>query len=99
MAANACIGAGFADFALIAYHFQKTASVTANLIPIYYAVAMATGAMGGLVFGRLFDKLGLTVVLAVFFLSSFFAPLVFLGSIWTALIVMLSSACGLQLEM
>src|SRR5438477_10920951 len=98
MAANACIGAGFADFALIAYHFQKTASVTANLIPIYYAVAMATGAMGALVFGKLFDKLGLAVVLAVFFLSSFFAPLVFLGSSWTALIGMILWGIGMSAQ-
>ena len=98
MAANACIGAGFADFALIAYHFQKTASVTANLIPIYYAIAMATGAMGALVFGKLFDKLGLAVVLAVFFLSSFFAPLVFLGSSWTALIGMILWGIGMSAQ-
>jgi predicted MFS family arabinose efflux permease len=98
MAANACIGAGFADFALIAYHFQKTASVPANLIPIYYAVAMATGALGALVFGKLFDKLGLAVVLAVFFLSAFFAPLVFLGSSWIALIGMIFWGIGMSAQ-
>src|SRR5207237_10543894 len=43
LGANACIGAGLADFALIAYHFAKTASVATELIPIYYAAAMATG--------------------------------------------------------
>src|SRR5205823_2245816 len=75
IAANACIGAGFADFALIAFHFQKTAAVATNLIPVYYAVAMAMGALGALVFGKLFDKIGIAVVLAVFFLSSFFPPL------------------------
>ena len=85
IAANACIGAGFADFALIAFHFQKTAAVATNLIPIYYAVAMAMGALGALIFGKLFDKIGLAVVVAVFFLSSFFAPLVFLGTGWIAL--------------
>lgn len=88
IAANACIGAGFADFALIAFHFQKTGAVATNLIPVYYAVAMAMGAIGALVFGKLFDKIGLAVVLAVFFLSSFFAPLVFLGSGWMALLGM-----------
>jgi len=98
MAANACIGAGFADFALIAYHFQKAASVPANLIPIYYAVAMATGALGALVFGKLFDKLGLALVLAVFFLSSFFAPLVFLGSSWIALIGMILWGIGMSAQ-
>src|SRR2546421_260671 len=88
IAANACIGAGFADFALIAFHFQKTAVVATNLIPIYYAVAMAMGALGALIFGRLFDKIGLAVVVAVFFLASLFAPLVFLGTGWVALLGM-----------
>jgi MFS family permease len=89
LAGNACIGAGFADFALIAYHFQKTAAVATNVIPIYYALAMASGALAALAFGKLFDKYGLAVVLAVFFLSSFFAPLVFLGKSWVALLGMI----------
>ena len=38
--ASAFIAAGFADFALIAYHFQKVALVSAALIPIFYSVAM-----------------------------------------------------------
>jgi predicted MFS family arabinose efflux permease len=98
MAGNACIGAGFADFALIAYHFQNTASVATNLIPIYYAVAMAAGALGALIFGKLFDKLGLAVVLAVFFLSSFFAPLVFLGKTWIALLGMILWGIGMSAQ-
>jgi predicted MFS family arabinose efflux permease len=98
MAGNACIGAGFADFALIAYHFQNTASVATNLIPIYYAVAMAAGALGALIFGKLFDKLGLVVVLAVFFLSSFFAPLVFLGKTWIALLGMILWGIGMSAQ-
>jgi MFS family permease len=98
MAGNACIGAGFADFALIAYHFQSTASVATNLIPIYYAVAMAAGALGALIFGKLFDKLGLAVVLAVFFLSSFFAPLVFLGETWIALLGMILWGIGMSAQ-
>jgi MFS family permease len=98
LAGNACIGAGFADFALIAYHFQNTASVATNLIPIYYAVAMAAGALGALIFGKLFDKLGIAVVLAVVFLSAFFAPLVFLGSGWIALIGMILWGIGMSAQ-
>src|SRR5437868_10655340 len=78
MAANACIGAGFADFALIAYHFQKTASVASNLIVIYYAVALAMGGIGALVFGGVFDRLGLKRVLAGCFRSSLFCSVFFL---------------------
>jgi predicted MFS family arabinose efflux permease len=87
--ANAFVGAGLADFALIGFHLQKTGSVATELIPLYYAAAMAAGAIGGLVFGKLFDKFGLIVLLAIFFCSSFFAPFVFLGKSWIALLGML----------
>jgi predicted MFS family arabinose efflux permease len=95
LAANACVGAGLADFALIGYHFQKTNSVAAELIPIYYSVAMATGAVGGLAFGKLFDKFGLIVLLAIFLFAAFFAPLVFLGTSWVALVGMVLWGLGM----
>jgi MFS family permease len=94
MIASACIAAGFADFSLIAYHFQKTAAVTTDMIPIYYAVAMAMGALGALIFGKLLDVIGFSVVVATFFLSAFFAPLVFWGHTWTALVGMILWGIG-----
>jgi MFS family permease len=78
--AAACIAAGFADFSLIAFHFQKTAIIPERLIPVLYSVAMAMGAIGALIFGRLYDRLGLPVILIAFVGASFFAPLVFLGN-------------------
>jgi hypothetical protein len=74
--AGALIAAGFADFALIAFHFQKGGIVPQSTIPVLYAVAMATGALSALVFGRLFYTFGLSMLLLLFFLSAFFAPLV-----------------------
>lgn len=79
LVAGGCVAAGFADFSLIAFHFQKTGSVSEVMTPVLYAVAMAVGALGALIFGRLYDRLGLPVVLAAFLVSAFFAPLVFLG--------------------
>jgi predicted MFS family arabinose efflux permease len=78
LAAGALIAAGFADFALIAFHFQKTAAISVEMIPIFYAVAMATGAVASLVLGKLLDKLGTPVLIGAFAASAFFAPLVFL---------------------
>jgi hypothetical protein len=46
--AGALIAAGFADFSLIAFHFQRTASVTDHFIPILYAVAMAVAGLSSL---------------------------------------------------
>jgi predicted MFS family arabinose efflux permease len=77
-AAGTLIAAGFADFSLISFHFQKAATVPEGLVPIYYAVAMATGAIAALVLGKLLDKLGLPILLVAFGVPAFFAPLVFL---------------------
>jgi len=34
------IAAGFADFSLIAFHFQKESVISQNTIPLFYAVAI-----------------------------------------------------------
>jgi MFS family permease len=41
---------------------------------------------GSLIFGRLFDRFGFAVLIGLTLLSALFAPLVFLGSFWVALI-------------
>ncbi|HEV2318137.1 MAG TPA: MFS transporter, partial [Verrucomicrobiae bacterium] len=56
--AGMCVAAGFADFSLIAFHFQKTHVVPQNLIPVFYSVAMVTGAIMPPIFGKLLDKMG-----------------------------------------
>lgn len=78
VAAGALVAAGFADFALIAFHFQQSGTLPQGLIPVFYAVAMATGAVASLVLGKLLDKFGLPVILVAFGVAAFFAPLVFL---------------------
>jgi len=83
---GALIAAGLADFSLISYHFQRANTVALKAIPLFYAVAMATSAVGGLLLGRLFDRFGRRVTLIAFFLSAGFAPFVFFGSVLRALI-------------
>ena len=77
--AMALIGAGFADFPLIAYHFHKVSVIPDQLIPISYAVAMGVDGAAALILGRLFDRLGIAVLIVAALLSASFAPLVFLG--------------------
>lgn len=93
--AGGFVAAGFADFSLIAFHFQKTASVATHWIPIFYASAMAMAGVSSLFFGRLFDKIGFKSLLASFFLGSFFAPFVFFGNFLFALIGMLLWGIGM----
>ncbi|QLH74658.1 MAG: MFS transporter [Methanomassiliicoccales archaeon] len=84
--AVALVAAAFADFALMSFHFEKTGLVDMVYIPIFYAVAMGVDAIAALAFGRLYDKIGLPVLAMVSMISAFFAPLVFLGDIYMALI-------------
>ena len=95
VAAGALVAAGFADFSLIAFHFQKTGSVAQSLVPVFYAVAMVTSALAALVFGKLLDHLGRPVVLLAFFLGAGFAPCVFLGGFGFALTGMILWGIGM----
>jgi MFS family permease len=80
------VAAGFADYPLIAYHFARTESVPGEWIAIFYSVAMAVSGTGSLVLGRLFDRFGFVVLVLLTLVSALFAPLVFLGGFWAALI-------------
>src|SRR6266536_1328269 len=93
--AGAFIAAGFADFALISFHFQKSATVSQNLVPVFYAVAMGVGAIAALVFGRLLDRIGFPIMIVAFTLSALFAPFVFLGGASLALIGMMLWGVGM----
>jgi predicted MFS family arabinose efflux permease len=84
--AGALIAAGYADFALIAFHFQQTSTVSPALIPIFYAVSMAAGAVASLVVGKLFDIFGLRTVLVAVAAAALFAPFAFLGGTSLALV-------------
>jgi len=97
MVAAGCIGAGFADFALIGYHFEKTHIVSPTLIPIYYAAAMGVGAVGALILGRLFDINQRATVYGGVIVAALFAPLVFLGGSAMALLGMILWGIGMAL--
>lgn len=87
LAGVSLLAAGFADFALIAYHFQARAILRPEWIPLAYALAMGVDAAGALLFGESFDRTGPTPVLvAAALFSAAAAPLVFLtgGGAWLA---------------
>lgn len=80
------VAAGYVDFALIAFHFQKASSVDASWIPFFYAIAMAVDGLAALVIGRLFDRKGISILAVVTGVSALFCPLVFWGNFYVALI-------------
>lgn len=86
LAAAALVAVGFADFQLIAFHFVKAGVMAKTWVPIFYLVAMAVSGTGSLVFGKLFDRFGISVLIPLTLISALFAPFVFLGGFWLALI-------------
>jgi len=86
LAGAALVAAGFADFPIMAYHFQRSGTVHADLTPIFYAAAMAVSGTGSLVFGRLFDRHGIGLLIPLTLITAAYAPLAFLGGFWASLI-------------
>ncbi|MGZ5921828.1 MAG: hypothetical protein ACXWLT_08685 [Rhizomicrobium sp.] len=75
----ALVAFGFADYALIAFHFAKSHAVPQAAIPIVYAFGMLAGGAGALGFGKLYERYGLIVLVPATVATALFAPLVFLG--------------------
>jgi len=86
LAGAVLVAAGFADFPLIAYRFAQTSTVSTILIPVFYAVAMGVSGLGSLIFGRLFDRFGISVLIPLTLISAAFVPMVFLGGFWISLV-------------
>jgi MFS family permease len=77
--AAALLAAGFADFALLAFHFQKTGAVSQAAIPLLYAGAMGANGIGALIFGRLYDRIGVASLAVGVVVSVSALPLGFLA--------------------
>jgi MFS family permease len=86
LAGAALVAAGFADFTLIAYHFEKANVIPDTWVPVFYSIAMAASGIGSLLFGRLFDRTGIWILLPLTVIAAASAPLVFLGGFWLALV-------------
>ena len=79
VAASGILACGFADFALLSYHFQNTGVVGPSMIPLLYSGAMAVNAITAPLFGRLFDRFGLVMLSIGTLISMLSLPLGFLG--------------------
>jgi MFS family permease len=85
MAAGMLFAAGLTSFELISYHLNRSGVVAAAFVPVLLALATMGGVVASLVFGRLYDRIGISVVVVAVCASAFFSPLVFLGGFWVIL--------------
>jgi MFS family permease len=98
LAAAALVAFGFADFPLIAFHFEKTGIVPTAWIPIFFAIAMAIDGLAALILGRLFDRLDMPLLAVITAVVWLFAPLVFFGGFYAALIGMVLWGIGMSAQ-
>lgn len=95
IAAVCCMAAGYVDFPLIAFHLKKTSVISDAWIPIIFSIAMGADGIAALVFGRLYDTKGISILIFTSVLASFFAPLVFMNDFYFVLIGMMLWGIGL----
>jgi MFS family permease len=56
---------GFATWAVLAFHLVARDVVSPGVVPVLYAAAMGTAALAALLFGRIYDRVGLRGLLAL----------------------------------
>lgn len=76
---GALVAAGYVDFALIAFRFQRDHVVGAAAISLIFAGAMAVAAITAPVLGRLFDRRGNIAIGASLVLTAIATAMAFLG--------------------
>lgn len=89
------LACGMVDFPLLAYHFEGANIATSAEIPLLYAAAMGVNGLTALIFGRLFDRFGLTTLVCGILISLLSLPLGFLGGAAGAIASVTCWATGL----
>jgi MFS family permease len=69
---------GFVDFPLLAFHFQKNSLAQPAVIPLLYAGAMGVNGLTALIFGRMFDRYGIQIIVLGILVSLLALPFGFL---------------------
>lgn len=73
------LATGFVDFAVLSFHIETTGLVKPASIPLLYAGAMAMNGITALIFGKLYDRIGITSLAIGMVISALALPLGFLG--------------------
>lgn len=95
LCAACLLAAGYADFPLIAFHFEKKAMIPPVGVPIFFMVAMAMSALSAIFFGWIYDHMGLRSLLISIPISALYAPCIFLNGFKMALLGMICWGVGI----
>ncbi|HML17600.1 MAG TPA: MFS transporter [Bryobacteraceae bacterium] len=79
VAAAGLLAFGYADFPVLATHFENAKLFDGASIPLLYAFAMGMNGLMAFVFGRWFDRIGILALVVGILISMLSLPLGFLG--------------------
>lgn len=71
---------GFSTWAVLAFHLSHRHLVSSSLVPVLYALAMGAAAVSSVLFGRIYDRVGLRGLLALPVLAAIVPFLSFSGN-------------------
>ncbi|HEX6938291.1 MAG TPA: MFS transporter [Longimicrobiales bacterium] len=77
LVAGACFAAGVMNFELIGFHISRS-GVRPEAVPLFLVLATGVSAGASLGLGKLYDRIGMPVIVAAVLLSAMFSPFVFL---------------------
>ena len=79
---GALFAAGYADFALVAYHLGQAKIASPALVSMLYSIAMIVAAAAAPLMGLLLDRIGIIGLVGAIAISIVAVPFAFLGSGW-----------------
>ena len=95
VAAAGMLALGYADFPILAYHFQDLKLVGPAAIPLMYSGAMGVEGLAALIIGKLFDRYGIGMLSVGILISLAGLPLGFLGGQTAAIAAVACWAIGM----
>ena len=75
------VAAGFTDFPLIAYHFEKKHVLDPVWIPLVYALSMGVTGITAPLLGRFYDHKGFIILTITTFVTCWFSLFIYLGNV------------------
>jgi MFS family permease len=95
VAAAGMLALGYADFPVLAYHFQSTGLAQPAAIPLMFAGAMGLEGLAALIIGKLFDRFGVAMLSVGALISLAGLPLGFLGGSTAVIVAVACWAIGM----
>ncbi|MBY0497375.1 MAG: MFS transporter [Cyanobacteria bacterium] len=98
VAAAGLLAFGFVDFPVLAAHFETRKTFAPATIPLLYSAAMAMTGLTAFIFGKLFDKYGISMMSLGILISLLALPLGFFGGVTGGILAVLCWATGLGVQ-